>query len=98
MSLEFYEYMCVLELANQCENRMDTPLRILYFPTGDHMIRQKHFLYLDASVDTYGILGKFISVEYIKNSDIYNAKFEGGTISIALSQIYAQDFLYEKHT
>jgi hypothetical protein len=94
---DFYEYICIIELVNQCENRYETPLRILYSPTGDHYLVRKHFLYYDELADKYGIYGKFLSVEYSKNTRSYTAKFEYGNLEIPTSANYNKYFLYEKN-
>jgi len=96
MSYEFYEHRCVLELANQCENKIETPIRIVYCPTGDNLISSRHFLHYDLTTDTYVILGKLQRVEYIKESKSYHAIFELRTVVCVDSYIFDQDFLYDK--
>jgi len=68
----------------------------MYSPTGNHFIRRKHFLHYDESTDKYGVLGKIISVDYIKATRFYNAVFENGRIECPPTDIYYQDFLYEE--
>ena len=96
MSYEFYEYRCVLELANQCENKMDTPIRIIYCPTGDNLISSRHFLHYNSETDKYDIMGKLRNVEYVKSEQSYVVNFELVSVICSGSHIYDQDFLFDK--
>jgi hypothetical protein len=103
---EMYTYVCVLELANQLENRMETPLKIQYSPTGNSFLTSKHFLYHDAAqIDTeleYGVLGRLLSIIYVKSSNAYIANFEKSSIPCYYdpptngdNTVYDKIFLYE---
>ena len=97
MSYEFYEHRCVLELANQCENKIETPIRILYSPTGDNLISIRHFLHYDIATDQYDILGKLRNVEYIKESQSYRANFDLRTVVCTGEECNQKDFLFDKY-